>query len=243
MNGTIERRGWKASWIAIVLFGAATAGVGAQALDQWTAQRSFAAASTAAPGDLPTKIALEVEAPPINVWKTEIGSGFRKDTLHTGFSLGAGFGTKTFGTKLTHDLAISSFHFGLIVTEPTGEHRWCRGNWEFLAELFGGAQFYPNIAYVVGVTPLVQYNFVTDTRWVPFFDAGAGLSATDIGHPDLSTTFEFNIQLGAGTHWFFQKNAAATLQYRWFHLSNAGIESPNASVNSSIFLAGVAWFF
>ena len=243
MNGTIDGRGWKASGIAIVLFGAATTQVAAQALDQWTAQRSFAAAALAGPDDLPTRIASEVEAPPVGIWKGEIGSGFRKDTLHTGFALGAGFGTKTFGTKLTHDLAISSFHFGRVVTEATGEHRWCRGNWEFLGELFGGAQFHPNIAYVVGVTPLVRYNFVTDTRWVPFFDGGAGLSATGIGYPDLSTTFEFNIQLGAGTHWFFQKNAAATLQYRWLHLSNAGIQSPNPSVNSSIFLAGVTWFF
>jgi lipid A 3-O-deacylase len=243
MNGTIEGSGWKKAVIVMVLFGAGMTRVAAQESDQLPARRSFAAASLRDPGDPPARIALEVEAPPVNIWKSEIGSGFRKDTLHAGFSLGAGFGTKTFGSKLTHDLAISSSHFGRIVTETTAEHQWYRGNWEFLAELFGGPQFHPNLAYVVGVTPFARYNFATGTRWIPFFDAGAGLSATDIGLPDLSTTFEFNVQLGAGTHWFFQRNAAATVQYRWLHLSNASIQKPNPSVNSSIFLAGVTWFF
>jgi len=64
-----------------------------------------------------------------------------------------------------------------------------------------------------------------------------------IRNGDLGTTFEFNLQAGAGTHFFVQKDLALTFQYRFIHLSNAGMEFPNLGVNTSTFLLGFSWFF
>jgi lipid A 3-O-deacylase len=72
---------------------------------------------------------------------------------------------------------------------------------------------------------------------------GAGATATDIRNGDLSTTFEFNLQAGVGTAFFLQKDLAATFQYRFIHLSNAGIQFPNLGVNNSTFLLRLSWFF
>jgi opacity protein-like surface antigen len=163
--------------------------------------------------------------------------------MHAGFALGAGFGTEAFGPRVSHDIALGSVHLGWIPGEVVGEDTWYRGNWEVLGELFGGAQFNPNHRYLFGLSALLRYNFATGSRWVPFFDGGAGISYTNIREPDLSTRFQFNVQFGAGTHYFVRRDLALTLQYRWLHLSNAGIEEPNEGTNTQMFLVGTSWFF
>ena len=77
----------------------------------------------------------------------------------------------------------------------------------------------------------------------PFVDGGFGPSLTDIGRPDLSTTFEFNVQGGVGLHYFWSDHQAFTVQCRYFHMSNCGIQQPNQGVNSINFLVGMSWFF
>ncbi len=69
------------------------------------------------------------------------------------------------------------------------------------------------------------------------------MSATDIGHPDLSSLFEFNGQAGLGVRWFWRKNGALILEYRYLHLSNAGLRTPNLGVNVNMLSAGVTWIF
>lgn len=70
----------------------------------------------------------------------------------------------------------------------------------------------------------------------------AGATATDIRQPDLSTTFEFNLQGGGGLHYFLRNDLALTFQWRFIHLFNAGIKFPNTGVNNSTFLPGFPGF-
>lgn len=111
-----------------------------------------------------------------------------------------------------------------------------------ISELFGGRQISPDKAYVVGLTPVLRYYFATGTRWIPFFEGGAGVSETDIGAPNLATRFEFHLIVGGGLQWFYHDNLAATLHYRLGHLSNADIKGPNIGLNESVLLLGVTWF-
>ena len=89
----------------------------------------------------------------------------------------------------------------------------------------------------------MRYNFATGTRWIPFFDAGAGVTATGIAHPDLGGTFEFNLQPGVGMHWFVRDNLALTGEVKYMHMSCAGIDNPNLGLNDVVFWIGVTWFF
>jgi hypothetical protein len=93
------------------------------------------------------------------------------------------------------------------------------------------------------MTPFLRYDFATGTRFVPFFDAGAGITATDISLPDLGGRFQFNSQVGLGVHWLAWKNTALTLQYRVGHISNAGLEDHNHGLNTSLVYGGASWFF
>jgi len=178
-----------------------------------------------------------------SIWEAGVGEGFRRGTHTLGISTGAGFGVAVFGGRLEHDLALMSVDYGCMIGGVKGESHWYRGNWEIRGELFGGAEFAPGKEWVVGLTPHLRYNFATGTRWIPFLDGGAGVTATGIGPPDLSNTFEFNLQASTGVQWFVKNNCAVTLEARWLHLSSAGISTPNLGLNTAMGMVGLIWFF
>ena len=168
---------------------------------------------------------------------------FRRDHTELALSIGPGFGMPILGSRLHHNWVIGLVNYGWMLSDVGAERHWYRGNWEITADLFGGFQYHPNHAYVIGAGPGLRYNFVTGTRWVPFFSIGVGLTATDIRSGDLSTDFEFNLRAGPGLRYFFNERLAATFQYQFIHLSNAGLSDPNLGVNNSTLLLGVNWFF
>jgi lipid A 3-O-deacylase len=178
------------------------------------------------------------------IWVDGIGSGFHKDLFQAGGTIGAGFGTrKPFRTQLIHDLALGSVNLGWVFTDIMASDKWYRGDFELLVELFGGGQFKPNDRYFVGLTPFIRYNLATGSRWVLFVDGGAGVSSTNIDDVDLTGNFQFNIQVGAGTHYFLSDRTALTVQYRWLHFSNASTRKPNNGTNTQMFHLGLSWFF
>ncbi len=181
--------------------------------------------------------------PPPSLWQAAPGEGFRKGAHELDVSGGVGIGLKVLTSVGQHDWGIAVVDYGWVFTDVLGDSHWYRGNWELLADLFGGYQYRAEGAYFVGVGPHLRYNFAAGHRWTPFIDFGAGVSATDIREPDLSTTFEFNLQGGIGTHYYICEDLALTAQWRFIHLSNAGIKYTNLGVNSSTFLLGVSWFF
>ena len=184
-----------------------------------------------------------VEEPTAGVWVSGVGSGFRPTAESASLELGASRGVETFGGRQCHDLALTSISYGHMLGPVCGGNHWYRGNWELRGELFGGGQFSPDQNWVFGLTPHLRYNFATGTRWVPFADAGAGVSAVGMGAPDLSGTFEFNLQATIGTHYFIRKNLALTAEARYLHMSCAGINSPNLGLNTVAGMIGVSWFF
>lgn len=104
----------------------------------------------------------------------------------------------------------------------------------------------PKRVFGEGVSLLARYNFVTGTRWVPFFDLGIGLLHWNLELRDprvLGTRFNFTLHGGPGLHYFATDHLAITGQMRFHHISNAGRARPNIGVNSSVFLLGFSYFF
>lgn len=177
------------------------------------------------------------------LWQDGIGSGFRENVQSFGITAGANFGVAAFGSQQAHHLALAGFSYGHMLSGVQNDDHWYRGNWEFRAELFTGAEFSPDTEWLVGLTPHLRYHFATGTRWVPFLDGGAGVTATGIGPPDLSGTFEFNLQGGGGVQWFFKRNVALTLEARYMHWSCAHIHTPNLGLNGITGMIGLTCFF
>jgi len=178
-----------------------------------------------------------------SLWQAGVGDGFRRNALALNFSAGPGLGVTIFGTERRHDWWLATVDLEWILSDVVGKDRWYRGNWEIAFEVFGGQQFEPSSAYLIGFTPLLRYDFALGHRWVAFVQGGSGGSLTDIRDGDLSTTFEFSLQTGAGVHYFIRDNLSLTFQARLVHLSNASIELPNLGVNNITFLFGASWWF
>jgi len=177
------------------------------------------------------------------LWTNGIGVGFPSGVQTLTLEVGGAYGLEILGSRQSHHLALGSLSYGYTPGPLFGGDHWYQRNWELRAELFGGMEFSPDDDWLVGLTPHLRYNLTTGTRWVPFIDGGAGVTATDIGQPDLSSTFEFNVQGGIGVHWFAHDNLALTLEARYFHMSDDGITSPNLGVNGVIGMIGLTWFF
>ncbi len=176
-------------------------------------------------------------------WERGIGEGFSSSARSITLGAGATYGLAAFGSREAHDLALVSLTYGHMLGNTRGDGHWYRGSPEFRLELFTGAQFSPSSDWFVGLTPHLRYNFATGTRWIPFVDAGAGITATGIGPPDMSGTFEFNLQAGLGVQWFIKKNLALGLEARYVHWSCAGISHPNLGLNGLTGLLAVTRFF
>lgn len=203
---------------------------------------SLNAQSNPPPGsEWPPLATLEAHAP--DVWIGDVGSGFRADVQSVSLCVGGLYGFAKFGGREAHHLALTSVSYGRMLGPLQGQSWWFRGNWEFQIELFGGAQFRPDVEWIAGITPHLRYNFATGTRLTPFVDFGAGLTGTGIGTPDLGSRFQFNEQAGLGAHWFLTRSTAITLEVFYMHLSNAGIKEPNCGVNGVKGLIGLTFFF
>ena len=177
-----------------------------------------------------------------NIWENGVGEGFRSAAQSITVTTGAGYGLEDFGSKQSHDLALVSVAYGYMLGTLWRDH-WFRGNGELRGEFFTGEQFSPSSDWLMGVAPHLRYNFATGTRWVPYLDAGAGVSATSIGPPDLSHYFEFNLQATAGIRCFIRNNLALCAETRYLHMSCAGINKPNEGLNTMMGMVGVSWFF
>lgn len=178
-----------------------------------------------------------------SIWENGIGEGFLSSVQTISLGAGGSYGVEILGGSQSHHLALASLTYGHFLGHLAGRDHWYQGNVELRVELFGGHQFSPTSEWLLGLTPHLRYHFATGTRWIPFVDLGAGVSATSIGPPDLGGTFEFNIQAASGVEWFLKDNLALSLQAGYLHVSSANIHNPNLGVNGVTGMLGLIYFF
>jgi hypothetical protein len=80
-------------------------------------------------------------------------------------------------------------------------------------------------------------------HWVPFINLGAGILHTTLASraPELTGNLQFMPQAGVGIQYFFAPQRALVFEYRYIHMSNAGIEPPNHGFNASMLTIGFRW--
>ncbi|HET9804079.1 MAG TPA: acyloxyacyl hydrolase [Candidatus Acidoferrum sp.] len=143
----------------------------------------------------------------------------------------------------TINYTITSLQVGRMLSEVKGSG-WLRGNFEFAGEGFGSAIFQGPGGYIAGVTLWARYNFVQrDWRFIPYVQAGAGLTATDINRGIVGQTFQFNLDIAAGTRYFLAQRWCLNLECRYQHVSNANTGKHNLGINAIGPLLGVSYFF
>lgn len=96
--------------------------------------------------------------------------------------------------------------------------------------------------YGVGITPLIAYNFKALGKAVLFLELGVGFLFTNLDPKNFGSDFDFTPQGGIGVRYEIAPHRFLKLSYRFHHISNAGIDESNSSIDSHFLLIGISFF-
>jgi lipid A 3-O-deacylase len=96
-------------------------------------------------------------------------------------------------------------------------------------------------AYLAGVTPLFIYNFKNYEKLIPYVIAGVGIVATNLSAEGFGGDWGFTPQVGIGFRYAINDDQFIRFSYRYHHISNAGLKSPNKSLDSNYFFIGYSF--
>lgn len=138
-------------------------------------------------------------------------------------------------------MLIAQPQLGLIVRDFQVRHFPVR-RFEIINEGVFGNAVHPG-GWLTGYAVLFRLDGKDHGRFVPFFDAGGGVQRTTLSArvPELSGTTQFSPQGGFGVQYFFRPQRAFVIEWRYMHMSNAGITQPNHGFNASMLTIGFRW--
>ncbi len=137
------------------------------------------------------------------------------------------------------NMLIAQPQVGLIVSDF---HRGPVRRFEILGEGILGNAVHPG-GHLLGTSLFLHFDFKPRGRYVPFLDVGSGVLHTPLSTraPELSGNLQFLPQAGLGIQHYFSPQRALVIEYRYIHMSNAGIEPPNEGFNASMLSIGFRW--
>jgi len=113
----------------------------------------------------------------------------------------------------------------------------------FIVEMFTTLIVQPDPNLEGGVNFLAKYRFNFTKNIQPYLKGGVGVVYMSQHTREQGSQYNFLPQIGAGFHYFISKNSAISLEYRYRHLSNAGIKKPNKGIDAKLALIGFSFFF
>jgi hypothetical protein len=134
--------------------------------------------------------------------------------------------------------------FGWILTRPHGPG-FLKGRFEYAIDAIPVFMvFQPaNTAYGAGFNPFIlKWNFATRGRIVPYFELGGGVLYTNHDIPDGTNNLNFTPSAAFGTH-ILQEKYNWSVELRYLHISNAGLDVHNSGINTVQVRLGIGKFF
>lgn len=130
---------------------------------------------------------------------------------------------------------------GMVVTDEV-QAGALTGNLEVLVEPFFARFTKPFAAEAAGGALVLKYNLLSFGRWMPFWDAGAGMLWTNLAPriPEQSTPFNFVIETGPGVQYFMTARTTLTFGVRYSHISNAETGHRNIGLNAVLPYVGLS---
>jgi len=130
------------------------------------------------------------------------------------------------------------------VTDPLARGAFYQGNVELGVEPLALFNFRPRFGWAAGGSLLLHYNFLamSERAIVPFVEGAAGIGHLAFDLDGESDGFIFPLHGSLGVHALAFPGGAISATIGWYHLSNAGLRSPNYGVNAVMFRIGLTVF-
>ena len=175
----------------------------------------------------------------------DAGDVVKRGTMELGVAAGFWQATTLLGNGRSENRSAAFIlpRLGIVVTDRVGTG-WWRGNVEVLVEPLFARFTQPFAAEAAGGSLVLKYNFLSFGRWMPFWDAGAGMIWTNLAPriPEQSTQFEFVLETGPGVHYFMTDTVTLTTGVRLHHISNGGLGDRNTGINAILPYVGISVF-
>lgn len=123
--------------------------------------------------------------------------------------------------------------YGWILTKPHGPG-FLKGRFEYAVDAVPVfLVFQPaNTAYGAGFNPLnLKWNFATRGMTSPYFELSGGTLFTNHDVPTGTNTVNFTTGAALGFQ-FVKERRTWSVEVRYLHISNAGLEVPNPGLNT-----------
>jgi len=144
--------------------------------------------------------------------------------------------------------AQTNLRLGYMLTSPSPQNGFLRGNWEGLMEISNSIIFEGFGNYLGGITVLFRYNFLQpDWQVIPYIQGGAGIVYSDAYKDEfqqaIGQAIEFTPQFSVGLHCMMTPKWAVDFEGMLHHISNAGMSQRNRSINALGGFVGVTYFW
>jgi hypothetical protein len=133
--------------------------------------------------------------------------------------------------------------YGWILTRPHGPG-FLKGRFEYVLDAVPAfLVFQPaNTAFGAGFSPLgLKWNFATRGTIVPYLELNGGTLFTNHDVPVGTNNVNFTSAAALGMH-LLRERYDWSLELRYMHISNAGLATPNAGINTVQVRLGVGRF-
>ena len=134
---------------------------------------------------------------------------------------------------------------GKILTQEHGGG-WYRGNLEYAFDFHPVNLYFTPIETTYGASfaPLnLKWNFTKGSKVAPYIQWSEGVLFTNNELPFPGTSnVNFQSGLGVGFHFFHREKRAWTGEFKYQHISSAGLGDLNPGMNTLQFTLGYNWF-
>lgn len=155
-----------------------------------------------------------------------------------------------FGYGLENGIPRDISHINMVIAEPqVGIIAWDSPHsrlpikrFEIISEGILGSAYRPG-GSLLGTSLFFRLGFKPDGRVAPFIDMGSGPLRTTLNKKAVEITghVQFLSQGGMGFQYFVKPQEALVFEYRYFHMSNGGLQEPNPGFNGSMLTVGFCW--
>ena len=117
-----------------------------------------------------------------------------------------------------------------------------RGVLSFFIETQFNPSHNPDENFEFGVSPGLQYRYPFTEKLSGYLLVGAGPHYMSLVTREQENGFIFSDTIGGGLYYFLKENFALNLGYRFRHMSNAGLATPNSGINTNFITFGYVIF-
>jgi len=165
----------------------------------------------------------------------------------SGIEVLTGFGTAQLDEKETYHPITVFVDLDFDLVPLTEKHNFTPpGLLQFTLEGFASYSYQPESNGEIGNNFLIKIGFVPESwRLQPYFKGGLGMIYLSQRTREQGTQINFNEHAGLGLHYYFtdDKKLAFTTEYRYRHISNSGIKSPNSGIDTHYGICGLSYRF